>query len=157
MSSPAARDPDDASVGRLEPGVSWVSTVRSAAHDLEELLADPEQLSRVTAQLMEFAVASGAGMVTGSSALGNQLAGLVVGRATSPMSLWAQNGARGTVLVIEGVLASGAQMSQTARRARDAGAARVVGAAVVAEPNGLAACRIELGDEVRALGSLELA
>jgi hypothetical protein len=96
-------------------------------------------------------------MVTGASPLGHQLAGLVVGMTKSPLALWAQNGAHGTVLVIEGVLASGAQLSSAAKRARAAGATRVVGAAVIAEPNGLASCRKELGDEIRALGELALA
>lgn len=70
---------------------------------------------------------------------------------------WAQNGAHGTVLVIEGVLASGAQLTSAAKRARAASATRVVGAAVIAEPNGLASCRKELGDEIHALRELALA
>ena len=84
-------------------------------------------------------------------------AGLVVGMTKSPLALWAQNGAHGTVLVIEGVLASGAQLTSAAKRARAAGATRVVGAAVIAEPNGLANCRKELGDEIHALRELALA
>lgn len=139
------------------PDGDWIGVILRAGRDLEESLADPDRLREVTAQLADVAAVTGAGMITGASPLGNQLAGLVVGMAKPPLTLWAQNGAHGTVLVIEGVLASGAQLTSTARRARAAGADRVVGAAVVAESNGLASCRKELGDEVRALRELALA
>jgi hypothetical protein len=143
--------------GQPRPDGDWIEVILRAGRELEDSLTDPDRLREVTAQLAEVAAATGAGMITGASPLGHQLAGLVVGMAKSPLALWAQNGAHGTVLVVEGVLASGAQLTSAARRARAAGAARVVGAAVVAEPNGLAMCREELGDEIRALGELALA
>lgn len=133
---------------------TWVRSALAAAHDLEEDLADPAQLAEITRQLAEIADAAGAVMVTGASALGHQLAGLVAATAQPPVSLWAQNGARGTVLVLEGVLVSGTQIAMTARRARAAGADRVIGAAVIAEPTGLEMCRRELRDDVRALRTL---
>jgi hypothetical protein len=139
------------------PDGDWIGVILKAGHDLEESLADPDRLRELTAQLADVAAASGAGMITGASPIGHQLAGLVAGLNGSSLALWAQNGAHGTVLVIEGVLASGAQLASTARRARAAGADRVVGAAVVAESNGLASCRRELGDEIRALRELSLA
>jgi hypothetical protein len=139
------------------PHSEWIDVILRAARELEESLGDPARLGEVTSQLADVAAATGARMVTGASPLGHQLAGLVAGKAKSPLALWAQNGAYGTVLVIEGVLASGAQLSSAARRARAAGADRVVGAAVIAEPNGLAACRRELGDDIRALSELVLA
>jgi hypothetical protein len=142
-----------------QPGAadSWIEEIHRAGRDLEDSLTDPRRLREVTVQLAAVAADTGAAMVTGASPLGHQLAGLVVGMTKSPLALWAQNGAHGTVLVIEGVLASGAQLSSAAKRARAAGATRVVGAAVIAEPNGLASCRKELGDEIRALGELALA
>ncbi len=139
------------------PDGDWIDVILRAARDLEGSLADPDQLRSVTVQLADVAAATGARMVTGASPLGHQLAGLVAGMATPALTLWAQNGAHGTMLVIEGVLASGAQLTNTARRARAAGADRVVGAAVIAEPSGLASCRLELGDEIRALRELALA
>jgi hypothetical protein len=149
--------------GREDPAAQpgsdggWIDVIRRAARDLEGSLADPDRLRDVTVQLADVAAATGARMVTGSSPLGHQLAGLVAGMADPALTLWAQNGAHGTMLVIEGVLASGAQLTNTAKRARAAGADRVVGAAVVAEPFGLASCRRELGDEVRALRELAVA
>ncbi len=136
---------------------AWIETVQRAVRDLEDSLGRGGRLSEVAAQLAAVVAATGATMVTGSSPLGHQLAGAVAGCADSRVTLWAQNGAHGTVLVIEGVLASGAQLIQTAKRARGAGADRVVGAAVVAEPNGLATCRKELGDEISALTEFALA
>jgi uracil phosphoribosyltransferase len=61
------------------------------------------------------------------------------------------------MLVVEGMLVSGAQMARAAARAKAAGAERVVGAAVLAEPTGLASCRREIGDEITALRELRLA
>lgn len=139
------------------PQGDWASGILSAARELEEALADPDRLNEVASQLAAVADATGAGMITGASSLGNQLAGIVAGRAARPLTLWTQNGAHGTVLVVEGVLASGAQLARTASRVRAAGAARVVGAAVVAEPRGLAMCRLEIGDDVHALSELAAA
>ncbi|MFI5259441.1 MAG: hypothetical protein ACHQ01_07535 [Candidatus Limnocylindrales bacterium] len=143
--------------GQRRPDDSWIEAIRRAGRELEDSLTDPARLKDLTVQLAAVAADTGAAMITGASPLGHQLAGLVVGMTKSPVALWAQNGAHGTVLVIEGVLASGAQLTSTARRARAAGAVRVVGAAVIAEPNGLASCRKELGDEIRALRELVVA
>jgi hypothetical protein len=136
------------------PG-DWIGGIHRAARGLEESLANPEHLRQLADELTQVAESTGASMVTGASPLGNQLAGLVAGQPGSGLTLWAQNGAHGTLLVIEGVLASGAQLARTATRARVAGADRVVGVAVVAEPRGLAACRHELGDDVRALREID--
>jgi hypothetical protein len=143
--------------GLRQPGDSWIEVIHRAGRELEDSLTDPDRLKEVTVQLAAVAADTGAAMITGASPLGHQLAGLVVGMTKSPPALWAQNGAHGTVLVIEGVLASGAQLTSTARRARAAGATRVVGAAVIAEPNGLARSRKELGDEIHALRELAVA
>lgn len=138
-------------------GGGWIEVIHRAGQDVEDALTDPAQLRDMTRRLAAVAADTGAAMVTGASPLGHQLAGLVVGMTQAPLALWAQNGAHGTVLVIEGVLASGAQLTSAARRARAAGATRVVGAAVIADPNGLEHCRRELGDEVRALEELAVA
>jgi hypothetical protein len=135
---------------------SWLDQIISVARDLEESLTDSERLSALVSELAAVASAAGASMVTGASPLGHQLAGAMAASGPTRLALWAQNGARGTVLVIEGVLASGAQLASTARRARAAGASRVIGAAVIADERGLSHCRSELGDEVHALRELVL-
>lgn len=142
--------------GQPRPDGSWIEVIHRAGRELEDSLTDPNRLQEVTGQLAAVAADTGAAMITGASPLGHQLAGLVVGMTKAPLALWAQNGAHGTVLVIEGVLASGAQLTSAAKRARAAGATRVVGAAVIAEPSGLASCRKELGDEIHALRELAL-
>ena len=142
--------------GQSQSNGSWIEEIHRAGRELEDSLTDPVRLEEVTAQLAAVAADTGAVMITGASPLGHQLAGLVVGMTKTPLALWAQNGAHGTVLVVEGVLASGAQLTGAAKRARAAGAARVVGAAVVAEPRGLASSRQELGDEIHALRELAL-
>lgn len=135
----------------------WPEEVQRANHALEEELTDRRRLEAIGAALAEVARGTGATMVTGASPLGHQLAGYLASREDAGVALWAQNGARGTVLVIEGVLVSGAQMLGTARRARAAGADHVVGAAVVGESDGLAICRSEIGPDVHALRELALA
>jgi uracil phosphoribosyltransferase len=135
-------------------GPEWMRTAIGAAHSLEDDLSDPAQVAAITKALVRVATENGAVMVTGASALGHQLAGLVAASARPHLALWAQNGARGTVMVVEGVLVSGAQMANAARRARAAGAERIVGAAVIAEPAGLASCRRETGDLIVALRDL---
>jgi hypothetical protein len=136
---------------------SWPVEVQRANHALEEELTDRARLEAIGAALADVARETGATMVTGASPLGHQLAGYVASHNDAGVVLWAQNGARGTVLVIEGVLVSGAQMISTARRAGAAGADRVVGAAVVAAGDGLALCRSEIGRDVHALRELALA
>lgn len=135
----------------------WVTAIVRVGRNLEEELVDPAALRAITAALAEIAIEMNAQMVTGASALGNQLAGALAAGDRPSLQLWAQNGAHGTVLVIEGVLASGVQMARTAKRARAAGAERVVGAAVLAEASGLEMCRGEMADEVRALREMVLA
>jgi hypothetical protein len=139
------------------PRGGWTAAIIEAGHALEEALANPANLYAVADQLGELANTLGAVMITGASAQGHQLAGLVAARAARPLTLWAQNGAHGTMLVVEGMLVSGAQMARAAARAKAAGAERVVGAAVLAEPTGLASCRREIGDEITALRELRLA
>lgn len=135
---------------------SWVEQVTSAAHSVEESLSDRQSLDELARTLADIADSFGAEMVTGASSLGHQLAGVVASHSTRPLTLWANNGAHGTVLVIESVLASGVQLMSAARRAQAAGASRVVGAAVFGEPMGIERCRAELADDVVVVRPLEL-
>ena len=133
-----------------DPTASWTMAVRRANHDLERALTDRGRLEAIAASLAVIVRTTGATMVTGASPLGHQLAGVIASRTDVSVALWAQNGASGTILVVEGVLVSGAQMIAAARRAQAAGASVVVGAAVLAQATGLAACRA-LGQEVEAI------
>jgi hypothetical protein len=92
--------------------------------------------------------------VTGASRLGDQLAGVVVAQSSGKLSLWAENGAEGTVLILEGLLATGTQLVMTAERAREAGATGLVAAAVLADPSVLESAEQELGGALIALYSV---
>jgi hypothetical protein len=139
---------------RSEYPDGWEAEIASAARALEDALGTQEDRDLIVGKLAGVAQDLECQMVTGASRVGDQLAGLLVGQAGDTLKLWAKNGAEGTVLVIDGVLATGAQIALTAGRAKRHGATRVVGAAIMADPIGLAVCRAELGDEVIALGPI---
>lgn len=134
---------------RREPSPEgWLTMALSQARALEASLAQAGRLDTVAAAIAHVANRLDCQMVTGASRVGDQLAGAVVARSAGKLTLWADNGAHGTMLVIEGYLYSGAQTTRMAYRARRAGSDRVVGVAVLAEEAGLSQCRAELGDEV---------
>lgn len=126
----------------------WLTAALGQARALESSLTNADRLDAVAGAIAQIANRLDCQMVTGASRVGDQLAGVVVARSDGRLTLWADNGAHGTMLVIEGYLYSGAQTTRMADRARRAGSDRVVGVAVLAEEAGLSRCRADLGDEV---------
>ncbi len=135
----------------------WFGAVVRAGAQLEQRLSSPDRLDEIAVRLAAVAMQLDCRMVTGASHVGDQLAGVLAARSGGRLALWAQNGTPGTVLIVDGILASGVQIASAARRARQSGAQRVVGAAVLADPAGLAMCRDDLGDEVVALEEMAAA
>lgn len=162
LEGPGARDPStDVEAGTRVSGLAaddggWVSAVLRTASQLEADLGGGNKLEEITTRLSEAAHQLNAEMVTGASRLGDQLAGAVAGRSAGSLSLWAQNGAHGTVLVVEGLLATGAQVNRAMQRAREAGADRVAAVAVLADTSALAASRSNSGAEIIALDEIVL-
>lgn len=142
---------------RREPSPEgWLAAALGQARALEAGLAQVDRLDAVAAAIGQIAERFDCQMVTGASRVGDQLAGVVAARSAGRLSLWADNGAHGTMLVIEGYLYSGAQTTRMAERARRAGSDRVVGVAIFAEEAGLSQCRSELRDEVVVLEPMGL-
>lgn len=138
------------------PGpTEWLTSIAMAGQDVESGMGEPERLGVLTGWIAGVADLHQCQMVTGASRLGDQLAGVVAAASKGRLKLWAENGAIGTLLVIDGVLASGTQVSRRAAQARRHGAHRVVGAVLVADPVGLDLCRRGLGDEVAAMRLLD--
>jgi hypothetical protein len=146
---------DVASVSDAPGPGGWLTSVAVAGREVEARMGDPERLDALTGWIAGVADLHKCGMVTGASRLGDQLAGVVAGASEGRLKLWAENGATGTLLVIDGVLASGTQVSRRAEQARRHGAHRVVGAVLVADPAGLDVCRRGMGDEVAAMSLLD--
>jgi len=130
------------------PDADWLPRALTRARGLETSLAQSNRLNELAIAIERVADDLNCQMVTGASRIGDQLAGAVAARSGGRLTLWADNGAHGTVLVIEGYLYSGAQTLRVADRARRAGSERVVGVAVFAEAPGLTQCQAELGDAV---------
>lgn len=110
--------------------------------------ANPAVLTEIRDRLLEAAINANCSTVSGASRLGDQLAGAVSAASGGRLGLWAHNGASGSVMIIEGVLATGTQLVGMGHLAREAGADRVVPAAVFADPSAEHFVRAELGSDV---------
>lgn len=134
----------------------WAEQTLQLAHRLEADLGSDERFEGILGELQIQANRLGCEMVTGASGLGHQLAGALAHRSAGTLRLWVANGAAGTMLIVDGVLATGVQLGNRASAAKRSGATRVVGAVAIATDEGLEAARQMLGDEVIALRTASL-
>jgi len=132
----------------------WVVKLMSLADGLDRDLADPEELSRLADRLIGVAEKFGARSVVGASASGERLAGAVAARSAGRLRLIDGVSTREPVLVIETLMATGTQISATARALKQTGVIRIFGAALLADPVALETARGALGGEVVALGRI---
>ena len=97
---------------------------------LDEELADPAVLREVVTRLLDVAAAHDASFVMSASAAGRMIVGAALANADSGLRALV-NGARPErVVVVDGVLATGVNMSRAVGMARDLGADTVVAVAV---------------------------
>ncbi|MDQ6613301.1 MAG: hypothetical protein M3083_00660 [Actinomycetota bacterium] len=122
---------------------TWPFEAAALGNRLDDELGDPGVATEVCRALISVAGERGCILMVGASASGDRLAAVA--------SALAANGLRratatqvldGTVLVVDGLLATGWQIRQAARRARDRGAGRVMAAVVID------ASDVDLSDEV---------
>jgi predicted amidophosphoribosyltransferase len=97
---------------------------------LEIELADPQTLVNTSTRLADIARKSGCLALTGASSVGNRLAAATVALAQDGLHLW-RPGETEPVLVIDGLLATGANLSSVAWHLRREGVERTVAAAVI--------------------------
>lgn len=142
-------------VGRSEeigaPNEEWPFRVAALAKGLETELAQPQVLRDIADQLLVLVERLGCEAVAGASYVGAQLAGVLVARSTNGLQLFAPDKPVDNVMVLDGVLATGTQIIRSVNSAREAGAKRVVGAALLADHEALRLCREVVRDEVLAL------
>lgn len=118
--------------------------------DLEAELSKPVVLKRIADDLAPLLRGTRCNKVVGASALGERIAGALM--ATHGAELVGETLHQAPrVLVVDGVLTTGAQMQRAIQGARDSGAGYVSGVVVVADHAALQACREHLRAEVVAL------
>jgi len=107
-----------------------------AGESLERALADPAVLTETSLRFVEVANDLGCKRVFGASALGQRLAGAVIALAANGLKDQTAGVDGEAVLVIDGLLVTGAQLASAARRARLSGASTVCAAVVASvEPD----------------------
>jgi hypothetical protein len=130
----------------------WPFRVANLARNLEAELGRPGVLVEVADQLIAIAEEHGCEAVAGASRVGGQLAGALVARSSNGLRLFSPLDPVESILVLDGVLATGTQIARTVRAARHAGAKRAVAAAVLANHEAIDICRAEIDGDVIALG-----
>ena len=128
----------------------WPAPAVSVARQLDDHLADPVRLKAVVMDLIGIATRFRCDSVTGASPVGERLAGAMVASGQR-LRLFSPARPGRCVLVVDGLLATGTQLSGAMRRAQDAGARRTPAVALMAEHDALASLRNSAGQEVVAL------
>lgn len=118
---------------------------------LERELDHPAALDDVAREVNEIAHRFECGAVAGASALGARIAEASVAVSMNGLRVFDAHDPAETVLVIEGVLASGVQVARMAESARRAGAKHTPAVAVLADPHALKWYRGSSVDKVIAL------
>ena len=102
----------------------------SLGEALECELSAPEALRSVSRRIAELADELGCDSLMGASAVGERLAAAAVALSSNGLRL--QYGGSGQkVLIVDGLLVTGAQLSEAARSVRKAGAIHTAGAVVL--------------------------
>jgi len=136
-------------IGTPDPAnPDWPFKVAELSEGLGNALSESPELKEISLALGRVADDCGCDAVTGASSLGERLAGAIVVGTDNGLALYSRDHPAGTVLIVDGLLATGAQISRKARLVREAGTDHVVGAVVLAEHGALADCREEIGDVV---------
>jgi hypothetical protein len=128
----------------------WPAPLVGVARQLDEHLAEPASLRAVVVDLIEVARRFGCDAVAGASPIGERLAGAMVASGDELRLFTSAHPAR-CVLVVDGVVATGTQLSRAMRHALDAGAKHTPAVALMAEHDALASIRNQFHDEVIAL------
>lgn len=124
----------------------WPAPVIGIARQLDEHLADPASLKAVVIDLIKVAERFRCDAVAGASPLGERLAGAMVASGDR-LRLFSSARQDRCVLVVDGLLATGTQLSQAMRQARDAGATHTPAVALMADHDALKALRSRLKDD----------
>lgn len=114
------------------PSEEWAFRAMDFGERLESELAHPDRLTEVSRQLVDIAARSNCEQVLGASAVGERLAAAAVALAGNGLRLFANGTPGERVLIVDGTLATGTQITKAIRQARAAGAQYTPAAVVVA-------------------------
>jgi hypothetical protein len=134
-------------VGSASPE-DWPFLVSDLARHLEAELGQPDVLVEVADKLAAIAQDHGCQAVAGASRIGGQLAGALVARGVNGIRLFSAADPVDTVLVVDGLLATGTQIARAVRVAKDAGAKQTVAAVVLGNHEAIDICRDEIQGDV---------
>lgn len=126
----------------------WPFRVADLGRELEAELGDPDVLLEIVHKFLTVAQDQGCHSVAGASRVGGQIAGAIVARATTGLRLFTTTNPADSVLVVDGMLATGTHIARAVRAAKDGGAKRVVAAAVLGSHEALEFRRDDLGEDL---------
>lgn len=135
-------------------GSDWVQRVTELSDRLTEVLDNGPMLRELGELIALVAERFGASYLSGASRTGQRLAEEVIADPSHHLAFLPERGGHGTVLVVEGLMATGTQVLRAAGTARQAGAERTAVVAVLADPVAAAFVREQLSDEVVVLETL---
>lgn len=110
----------------------WPLRAMEVGEHLASVLASGEALRDVSLSLVRLAEETNCAVVTGASEVGHRIAVVAVALADNGLKLFSVSSPSERVMVIEGALATGAQLIRTVRKLRAAGVNDVFVATVLA-------------------------
>ena len=113
-----------------ESSAEWPFAAVAVGDSLERALSTPDVLVEMAHAIAEEAEARGYSRLIGASRVGDQLAGAAVASSHAGLSLKAAADVDERVMVVDGVLVTGAQIAKVARELRASGTS-TIGAVVV--------------------------
>jgi len=128
----------------------WPSRVIAMARDLDVHLSEPDGLRAVVGELVSIAKRLECDSVAGASPIGERLAGAVAA-SDHGLRLFARGQSARSVLVLDGMLATGVQLTRAMHLAREGGALHTPAATLMADRDSLRALRARSHEEVFAL------
>jgi hypothetical protein len=132
----------------------WPLAIAALSERLDRELEQPAALGEVARQVAQVAHRLHCEALAGASPLGTRIARASVANAMNGLRMFDGVTPATTVLIVEGILASGVQAGRAARSARSAGVAHTPAVALLADPIALERCREVFSDEVIALREL---
>lgn len=132
----------------------WPLAIAGLSERLERELDEPAVLDQIAREVTDIADRLHCDAIAGASPLGARIARASVAMSTNGLRVFDERVPGATVLVVDGVLASGVQTVRMARSARNLGARQTPAVAVLADPRALERCRNASPDGIIALREL---
>jgi hypothetical protein len=113
----------------------WSLRAAALGERLEQLCASGEVLATASEEIVAIANREGCVSLIGASPLGERLAGAAVAVAQNGLRIWDGKSTKRNVLVVDGLLVTGSQVSEAIQKLRSAGVGRAMAAVLMAAPS----------------------